>query len=120
MAIGRHIVVAETREAARACGKRGFDRWYASLQHLWRVHGNPMTHYPVPEDFSAACDAGFLLVGTSDEVAEGLRREIEISGVNYVLTRFAFGNLSFEEELRSATLFAREVMPRFAREPAQV
>jgi hypothetical protein len=47
----------------------------------------------VPEDFSAACDAGFLLVGTSDEVAEGLRREIEISGVNYVLTRFAFGNL---------------------------
>jgi hypothetical protein len=36
--------------------------------------------------------------------------------VNYVLTRFAFGNLSFEEELRSATLFAREVMPRFARE----
>ncbi len=54
MAIGRHIVVAETREAALACGKRGFDRWYASLQHLWRVHGNPMTHYPVPEDFSAA------------------------------------------------------------------
>jgi alkanesulfonate monooxygenase SsuD/methylene tetrahydromethanopterin reductase-like flavin-dependent oxidoreductase (luciferase family) len=118
MAIGRHIVVAETRETALACGKRGFDRWYASLQHLWRVHGNPMTHYPVPEDFFAAREAGFLLVGTSDDVAEGLRREIEISGVNYVLTRFAFGNLSFEEEQRSATLFAREVMPRFAREAA--
>lgn len=96
MAIGRHIVVAETREAALACGKRGFDRWYASLQHLWRVHGNPMTHYPVPEDFFAAVDAGFLLVGTADEVAEALRREIETSGVNYVLTRFAFGNLSFD------------------------
>lgn len=41
---------------------------------------------------------------------------IETSGINYVLTRFTFGNLSFEEELRSATLFAREVMPRFARE----
>jgi hypothetical protein len=37
-----------------------------------------------------------------------------------VLTRFAFGNLSFEDELRSATLFAREVMPRFAREPGLV
>ena len=60
----------------------------------------------------------FLFVGTADEVAEGLRREIETSGVNYVLTRFAFGNLSFEEELRSATLFARGVMPRFAREAA--
>jgi alkanesulfonate monooxygenase SsuD/methylene tetrahydromethanopterin reductase-like flavin-dependent oxidoreductase (luciferase family) len=114
MAIGRHIVIAETREAALACGKRGFDRWYASLQHLWRVHGNPMTHYPVPEDFMAAIDMGLLLVGTAGEVAEGLRREIETAGVNYVLTRFAFGNLSFDDELRSATLFAREVMPRFA------
>jgi alkanesulfonate monooxygenase SsuD/methylene tetrahydromethanopterin reductase-like flavin-dependent oxidoreductase (luciferase family) len=63
-------------------------------------------------------DAGFLLVGTADEVAEALRREIETAGVNYVLTRFAFGNLSFEEELRSATLFAGEVMPRFVREPS--
>ena len=118
MAIGRHIVVAETREAALSSGKRGFDRWYASLQHLWRVHGNPMTHYPVPEDFMAAVDAGFILAGTPDEVTDGLRREIDTAGVNYVLTRFAFGNLSFEEELRSATLFAREVMPRFARETA--
>ena len=118
MAIGRHIVVAETREAALASGKRGFDRWYASLQHLWRVHGNPMTHYPVPEDFMAAVGAGFILAGTPDEVTDGLRREIETAGVNYVLTRFAFGNLSYEEELRSATLFAHEVMPRFTREAA--
>jgi alkanesulfonate monooxygenase SsuD/methylene tetrahydromethanopterin reductase-like flavin-dependent oxidoreductase (luciferase family) len=118
MAIGRHIVVAETREAALSCGRRGFDRWYASLQHLWRVHGNPMTHYPVPEDFMAAVDAGFVLAGTPDQVAEGLQREIETAGVNYVLTRFAFGNLTFEEELRSATLFASEVMPRFVREPS--
>src|SRR5260370_39802334 len=77
-----------------------------------------MTHYPVPEDFMAAIDAGLLLVGTAGEVAEGLRREIETAGVNYVLTRFAFGSLAFEEELRSATLFAREAMPRFAREPS--
>jgi alkanesulfonate monooxygenase SsuD/methylene tetrahydromethanopterin reductase-like flavin-dependent oxidoreductase (luciferase family) len=116
MAIGRHVVVAETREAALSCGKRGFDRWYASLQHLWRVHGNPMTHYPVPEDFTQAVVAGFLLVGTADQVAEGLQREIETAGVNYVLTRFAFGNLSLDEAMRSATLFAREVMPRFSRE----
>ena len=120
MAIGRHIVVAETRDAALASGKRGFDRWYASLQHLWRVHGNPMTHYPVPEDFSAAVEAGFVLAGTPEQVEDGLRREIETSGVNYVLTRFAFGNLTFEEEFRSATLFAREVMPRFTRETAAV
>ena len=68
--------------------------------------------------FPAAVAAGILLVGTSDEVAEGLQREIETSGVNYVLTRFAFGNLSFEESLHSLSLFTAKVMPEFASEPA--
>jgi alkanesulfonate monooxygenase SsuD/methylene tetrahydromethanopterin reductase-like flavin-dependent oxidoreductase (luciferase family) len=61
-------------------------------------------------------DAGLLLVGTPDEVAQGLQREIDTAGVNYVLTRFAFGHLSYEESLRSLTLFSRAVMPRFSRE----
>ena len=116
LGMGRHIVVAETRKEALEVGKRGFDRWYASLQHLWRLHGNPMTSYPVPEDFMQGVDAGLLLVGTPDEVTEGLQREIDTAGVNYVLTRFAFGNLTYEESLRSLTLFSREVMPRFSRE----
>ena len=38
--------------------------------------------------------------------------------VNYVLTRFAFGDLSYDESLRSLNLFTREVMPRFAKEAA--
>ena len=52
-----------------------------------------------------------------DEVAQGLRREIDTSGVNYVLTRFAFGDLSYEESLRSLNLFSRQVMPQFAGAP---
>jgi alkanesulfonate monooxygenase SsuD/methylene tetrahydromethanopterin reductase-like flavin-dependent oxidoreductase (luciferase family) len=114
LGLGRHMCIAEDRKEAMAAGKRGFDRWYASLQHLWRAYGNPMKHYPIPEDFAAAADAGILLVGTPDEVAQGLQREIEVSGVNYVLTRFAFGNLTYEESLRSLNLFVSQVMPRFA------
>jgi alkanesulfonate monooxygenase SsuD/methylene tetrahydromethanopterin reductase-like flavin-dependent oxidoreductase (luciferase family) len=114
LGMGRHICIAESRQEALAAGKRGFDRWYASLQHLWRAHGNPMKHYPIPEDFDAAREAGILLVGTPDEVAEGLQREIDAAGVNYVLTRFAFGNLTYEESLRSLNLFVAQVMPRFA------
>lgn len=118
MGMGRHICIAPTRKEALEAGKRGFDRWYASLQHLWRHYGNPMKHYPIPEDFSAALAAGILLVGTPDEVAEGLQREIDASGVNYVLTRFAYGNLTYEESLRSLELFVSEVMPRFTKEPS--
>lgn len=112
----RHIVVAETRQEALAAGKRGFDRWYASLQHLWRLHGNPMKHYPIPEDFGAAVDLGVVLAGTPGQVAEGLARELEAAGANYLLARLAFGDLAYEESLRSAQLLAREVMPRFAAE----
>jgi alkanesulfonate monooxygenase SsuD/methylene tetrahydromethanopterin reductase-like flavin-dependent oxidoreductase (luciferase family) len=118
MGIGRHVVVGETTREAFEIGQRAFGVWYTSLMHLWRMHGNPLTNYPIPEDFTAAVNAGIAIVGTPEEVCERLKREIDIAGVNYVLTRFAFGNLSFEEELRSATLFAREVMPRFVREPS--
>ncbi len=113
MGLGRHIVIADTHKEAYQIGERGFNCWYNSLQHLWRANGNPMKSYPIPEDFSAAVDRGIVLVGTADEVAEKLQQEIDISGVNYVLTRFAFGDLSYQESLHSLTLFEQEVMPRF-------
>ena len=118
MGLGRHIVIADTHREAMESGKHGFDRWYASLQHLWRAHGNPMKSYPIPEDFEAACKAGILLVGTAEEVAEGLQREIDNAGVNYVLTRFAFGDLSLDESMRSLDLFIDRVMPQFVSETA--
>jgi alkanesulfonate monooxygenase SsuD/methylene tetrahydromethanopterin reductase-like flavin-dependent oxidoreductase (luciferase family) len=118
LGMGRHIVIAEDGREARDIGRRAFALWYANLQHLWKLHGNPMKSYPIPEDFDAAAEAGIVLAGTPDEVAEGLQREIETAGVNYVLTRFAFGDLSFDAAARSVRLFARHVMPRFATEAA--
>jgi alkanesulfonate monooxygenase SsuD/methylene tetrahydromethanopterin reductase-like flavin-dependent oxidoreductase (luciferase family) len=119
LGMARHMVIAENSREAFEIGKRSFGVWYNSLQHLWRAHGNPMKNYPIPEDFTAAIDAGVVLAGTPQEVADGLRREIGIAGVNYLLTRFAFGDLSYQESLRSLTLFAREVMPQFVDDPVQ-
>ena len=45
---------------------------------LWRAHGNPLTSYPIPEDFAAAVNAGIAIVGTPDEVTDGLKREIDV------------------------------------------
>ena len=86
-------------------GQRAFGVWYRNLMLLWRKHGNPLTSYPIPEDFAAAVKASIVIVGTPDEVCEGLKREIGISGVNYMLTRFAFGDLSHEESVHSLSLF---------------
>jgi len=114
LGLGRHLMVADTHAEAFDIGKRAFKVWYDNLQRLWREHGKPMTRYPIPEDFQAAVDAGVIIVGTPGEVIAGLEREIGISGVNYVLTRYAYGDLSFEESSRSLSLFVQEVMPHFA------
>jgi alkanesulfonate monooxygenase SsuD/methylene tetrahydromethanopterin reductase-like flavin-dependent oxidoreductase (luciferase family) len=106
--------VAASHAEAFAIGKRAFKVWYDNLQQLWRAHGKPLTRYPIPEDFQAAVDAGIVIVGTPGEVIAGLEREIDISGANYVLTRYAYGDLSFEESSRSLSLFVQEVMPHFA------
>jgi alkanesulfonate monooxygenase SsuD/methylene tetrahydromethanopterin reductase-like flavin-dependent oxidoreductase (luciferase family) len=111
MGLGRHLMVAETTKEALDVARRAFAVWYRSLQHLWRLHGNPMTHYPIPEDFDAAEKAGIVIAGTPDEVTEKLKREIESSGVNYVLTRFAYGDLSHDESVHSLGLFTSKVMP---------
>lgn len=118
MGLGRHLMVAETSKEAFDIGRRAFGVWYKSLQHLWKLHGHSMTHYPIPEDFSAAEKAGIVIVGTPGEVTEKLKREIEISGVNYILTRFSYGDLSYDESVHSLNLFIKTVMPEFEREVA--
>jgi alkanesulfonate monooxygenase SsuD/methylene tetrahydromethanopterin reductase-like flavin-dependent oxidoreductase (luciferase family) len=118
MGLGRHLMIAETSSEAFEIGKRAFGVWYRSLMHLWRKHGTPLTTYPIPEDFAAAVNAGIVIVGTPDEVIDGLKREIATSGVNYVLTRFAYGDLTHDESVRSLSLFTSKVMPAFASEPA--
>jgi alkanesulfonate monooxygenase SsuD/methylene tetrahydromethanopterin reductase-like flavin-dependent oxidoreductase (luciferase family) len=117
LGLGRHIVVAETHAEAYALGERGFAHWYNSLQHLWRAHGNPMKSYPIPEDFSQATAGGMVIVGTPEQVTEQLHAEVEKAGATYVLTRFAFGDLSYEESRRSLDLFCEQVMPQFAAQP---
>jgi alkanesulfonate monooxygenase SsuD/methylene tetrahydromethanopterin reductase-like flavin-dependent oxidoreductase (luciferase family) len=120
LGLGRHLVVGETAKEAFEIGQRAFGVWYANLMLLWRKHGNPLTGYPIPEDFSAAVNAGIVIVGTPDQVCDGLKREIGIAGVNYVLTRFAFGDLTHDESVHSLALFTAKVMPEFAFEPAYV
>ena len=118
MGLGRHIMVGETAKEAYEIGRRAFGVWYQSLMYLWRAHGNPLASYPIPEDFAQAVKAGVVIVGTPDEVTDGLKREIAVSGVNYVLTRFAYGDLSHAESVHALELFVAKVMPEFAAAPA--
>jgi len=47
-----------------------------------------------------------------------LAEQIERSGTNYMLCRFAFGTVTLAEAQQSVELFHREVMPSFTSDGA--
>ena len=54
-----------------------------------------------------------LVTGTPATVRAKIEQDLEISGANYYVPRFAYGNLTHEESVRSLELFTNEVMPHF-------
>ena len=115
MGVARHVVVADTDEAALAIARRAYPRWRASFRWLFTRHGaEPRIAGLYPETFDglAAVDNG--IAGSPKTVRDFIAAEIETTGVNYMLSWFAFGDMTLKEELRSIELFARDVMPAFA------
>ncbi len=53
------------------------------------------------------------IAGTSEQVREEIDKQLRLTGANYIAGRFAFGDLTLAELMRSAELFAKEVMPSF-------
>jgi alkanesulfonate monooxygenase SsuD/methylene tetrahydromethanopterin reductase-like flavin-dependent oxidoreductase (luciferase family) len=112
MGLGRHVVVAETEQEALEIARRGYDKWRASFLKLWLEHDMmPVAHAIFPERFEEAEAQGRAVAGTPDKVRDFLQRTIDAGGLNYLLCRFAFGDITGEEALNSIDLFARRVMP---------
>ncbi len=116
MGFTRHLVVAETETEAYDIGRRNYQRWRESFLKLWLKHDTlpPNVQTLAPDTLEEAEAAGRAVVGTADKVRGVLARQIDESGVTYVLCRFAFGDISRDEALQSVRLFTREVMPAFA------
>jgi len=58
---------------------------------------------------------GWAIVGTSDEVRDGLEQYLEATGYERVLLLMALPGLPTELALRSMRLFAEEVAPKLER-----
>jgi len=119
MGVARHVVVADSDEAALAIARRAYPRWRGNFRWLFARHGAEpriATLYPPTFDELAAIDNA--VAGSSRTVRDFIAAEIEATGSNYFVAWLAFGDMSLEESLRSLELFAREVMPAFARVPA--
>ena len=113
MGLGRFIVVAETDAAALAVARRAYPRWHESFTHLRRLSGRINAH-PRPPTFDELAAVGQGVAGAPATVAVALRAQIAMTGSNYLVGQFAFGDLSLAEALQSIELFAKHVMPALA------
>ncbi len=112
MGVGRHVVVAPTDREALEIARRGYDKWRASFLKLWLAHGMMPTPQAIfPERFEDAEAQGRAVAGAPDKVRAFLQQTIDDAGLNYLLCRFAFGDITGDEALHSIGLFTRHVMP---------
>jgi alkanesulfonate monooxygenase SsuD/methylene tetrahydromethanopterin reductase-like flavin-dependent oxidoreductase (luciferase family) len=115
LGVARHVVVADTDEAARNIARRAYPRWRQSFRWLFQRHGAEpriAALYPPSFDELAALDNG--VAGSPRTVREFIAAEIAATGSTYLVSWLAFGDMTLAESLNSLDLFAREVMPGFA------
>lgn len=106
------VVVAETDAAALASARRAYLVWHRSFLALFKRHGRTPKISGGEATFDELAARGKGVAGTTETVLAFLRRRLDATGANYCINRFAFGDLTTAESLRSVDLFAREVMPR--------
>jgi len=112
--VGRHVVVADTDEAALAIARRIYPRWRTNFFWLFERHGSaPRVAGLYPKTFDELAALGTAVAGSPQTVRDFIAAEIEATGPNYFVPWLAFGDMTVEEALHSVDLFAREVIPAF-------
>jgi alkanesulfonate monooxygenase SsuD/methylene tetrahydromethanopterin reductase-like flavin-dependent oxidoreductase (luciferase family) len=114
--VSRHMVVADTDEAALAIARRAYPRWRSSFRWLFARHGTEprvIGIYPPTFDELMALDNG--IAGSPATVRRYVEAEIAANNCNYFVPQLVFGDQRLPEALHSIELFESEVMPAFAR-----
>jgi alkanesulfonate monooxygenase SsuD/methylene tetrahydromethanopterin reductase-like flavin-dependent oxidoreductase (luciferase family) len=107
----RYIVLADTAGEALDIARRAYRLWHQSFHMLWRKHNQMPTNVVYPPEIDDQIADGRAVAGSPDQVRDILRGQLAETGANYMVLRFAFGDLSLAESLRSLDLFSRHVMP---------
>jgi alkanesulfonate monooxygenase SsuD/methylene tetrahydromethanopterin reductase-like flavin-dependent oxidoreductase (luciferase family) len=103
-----HMVVADTDAEAEKLGLEAYWKWASHIHYLTRKLGRPDSHKSEPygEDSWQR-----LVTGAPRTMLEKVRDVLHVTGANYLLCIFSFGDLAPQHAMHSLELFAREVMP---------
>jgi alkanesulfonate monooxygenase SsuD/methylene tetrahydromethanopterin reductase-like flavin-dependent oxidoreductase (luciferase family) len=108
----QHMVIADTDAEAEKLGLQAYETWAGHIHHLTRKLGRPDVHKTTPYDEDSAQR---LIAGSPATALEKLEETLRLTGANYLLCIFSFGDIAPDHAIRSLELFAEEVMPRLGR-----
>ena len=114
MGMARAVVVAETDAEALSIARRAHQVWYRSLMLLWNKHGTKPISAVFLDNFDNSQKAGYGIAGAPGTVRDWLKAQVAEAGVNYLVCRFAFGDMRPIESYTSLDLFARHIMPELS------
>jgi alkanesulfonate monooxygenase SsuD/methylene tetrahydromethanopterin reductase-like flavin-dependent oxidoreductase (luciferase family) len=104
----QHLVIADTDAEAEKIGLQAYAAWAGHIHHLTRKLGRPDVHKTTPYDEDSAQR---LIAGSPQTALEKLGEMLRLTGANYLLCIFSFGDIAPDHAIRSLELFAEEVMP---------
>ncbi len=110
MGLVRHIYVGATDAEALRIATPAYRRWKLSHVELWRRMGSD--NHLWPEQLGEAIAKDGAIVGSPETVAREINDAVAVSGCNYLVGRFAFGNMSYQDTRQSVDLFISQVMPK--------
>lgn len=111
LGINRFVVAADTEHEAMALGRRAWPPFFASFMKLWKKHGTQPRYARIPEDFDTLVANRGAIVGSPGTLRPQIETMLREAGANYFISQFSFGDLRYEEVLRSAAIFARDMLP---------
>jgi len=109
----RLVVLAETDGQALSTAERAYASWLGHMRWLWDQHG---MEFPLrlPPEIGPMIEAGAAFAGTAAGFRDFVSHSVAAIGANYVTCDVAFGNMTFDEAMRTTKLLGREVIPAFA------
>lgn len=108
--INRFVIAADTDGEAMALGRRAWPVFWASFMKLWKKHGTQPRYARMPEDFDTMVAGGGAIAGSPATIRDQVRAMADTAGASYFISQFSFGDLTQEEVLHSADIFARELI----------
>jgi alkanesulfonate monooxygenase SsuD/methylene tetrahydromethanopterin reductase-like flavin-dependent oxidoreductase (luciferase family) len=113
MGVMRLVVLAETDAQALSTAERAYASWLGHMRWLWDQH-NMEFPLRLPPEIGPMLEAGAAFAGTAAGFGDFVSQSVAAIGANYITCDVAFGNMTFDEAMRTTQLIGQNVIPAFA------